>query len=131
MNYTILNFSTATGTMTVAFEDFVSTSQTVTEHTDGLPDFSATTSTNIVNYNAPRKDGVYLAGDEFEDYIRLVSGEPLTGALTQEELTQMIREMALDDPSTVTGGEDIKAKYAAYLASQGTPEDVIEILINK
>lgn len=128
MNYTIINFSTATGTMTVAFEDYLSSPQPITVNSEGLT--TATLTTTVLNYNAPRKNGVYLEGNEFEDYICMLAGEPLTGALTQEELDQMVEEMAQDDPGTVVGSEYILSKYRAYLTAQGTPEEVIEILVN-
>jgi hypothetical protein len=101
--------------MTVAFEQELTTS----------------TSTNsILNYNAPRKNGVYLEGAELDDYVCMLAGAPLSGALTQEELDQMILEMAVDTPSLITGGQAIRAKHRAYLEAQGTPADVIELLTN-
>ena len=127
MNYTIIDFSPVRGTITVAFEDYVNNPQTFEASTEGLN--TATITNTILNYNAPRKNGEYLEGSELEEYIRHLAGEPLTGSLTQEELDQMILEMATDDPSTITGGGDILAKYVAYLRAQGTPEDVIEILV--
>lgn len=123
-----MNFSTATGTMTVAFEDHIANPLPLQVSSEGLT--TATITTSIMNYNAPRKNGVYLEGAELEDYICMLAGEPLTGALTQEELSQMTWEMAQDDPSTITGGDDIRSKYVAYLQAQGTPADVINILIN-
>lgn len=128
MNYTIIDFSAPRGTMTVAFEDYVSNPQPLEISPEGLTTASVTTT--VLNYNAPRKNGVYLEGAEFEDYVAMLVGESLSGALTPEELDQMIEEMAQDDPSTVTGGEYIRNKYVAYLQSQGTPEEVIAILVN-
>ena len=128
MNYTILNFSTATGTMTVAFEDFVNTPQPMSEPTTELT--TSTTTNTVLNYNAPRKNGVYLEGAELDDFVCMLAGAPLSGALTQEEIDLMAWEMAQDDPSTITGGEFIRSKHTAYLQAQGTPPEVIQLLTN-
>ena len=127
MNYTIIDFSPVRGTMTVAFEDYVNNPHLFEVSAEGLN--TATVTTTVMNYNAPRKNGVYLEGDELEEYIRHLAGEPLANSITQEELDQIILEMATDDPSTVTGGNDIRNKYVAYLQAQGTPEEVIQILL--
>ena len=129
MDYTILNFSTATGTMTVAFADYVSSPQPMVGPTTELT--TATATNTVLNYNAPRKNGVYLEGAELDDYVCMLAGAPLSGALTQEEIDQMVWEMAQDNPSTITGGEALRAKHRDYLVAQGTPAEVIEILINQ
>jgi hypothetical protein len=59
----------------------------------------------IFNYNAPRLNGVYLAGQELEAAIQLLL-KPLE-ELTEEDMQLRFPQ---DDPSTVTGGEDIEAK---------------------
>ena len=128
MNYTILNFSTATGTMTVTFADYVSSPQPMVKPTTELN--TATATKTVLNYNAPRKNGVYLEGAELDDFVCMLAGAPLSGALTQEEIDQMVWEMAQDNPSTVTGGEDLRAKHRDYLVTQGTPAEVIELLTN-
>lgn len=124
-----MNFSTATGTMTVAFADYVSSPQPMIEPSTELG--TATVTNTALNYNAPRRNGVYLEGAELDDYICLLAGEPLTGALTQEEIDQMTQEMAQDDPNTITGGEGIRAKHRAYLEAQGTPATLIDILTSR
>ena len=92
--YNILSFNKNDATMTVAF--------------DGYTPY---------NYNAPRIAGVYLDGDKLETYIQnLHPTMPLT-----EDL--ILSQLFTDDPSTITGGEEIQAKYQAYIDSvvNGTP----------
>lgn len=129
MDYTILNFSTASGTMTVAFADYVSSPQSMTQPTAELT--TATVTNTVLNYNAPRKNGVYLQGAELNDFVCMLAGAPLSGALTQEEIETMAWEMAQDDPSTITGGDELRSKHIDYLRAQGTPEEVIAILAYK
>ena len=114
--------------MTVAFADYVSSPQSMTEPATELT--TATATNTVMNYNAPRKNGVYLEGAELDDFVCVLAGVPLSGALTQEEIDQMAQEMAQDDPGTITGGEALRAKHRAYLAAQGTPAEVIELLTN-
>jgi hypothetical protein len=125
MEYTILDFSLGKGTMTVSFKNHLLAPQAPESSPDLLDQLPAT---KVLNYNAPRKNGVYLEGDELDDYICMLAGEQLSGALTQEELDQMVEEMSTDDPATITGGQDIMAKYVEYLEAQGTPPEVIEVL---
>jgi len=125
MEYTILDFSLVRGTITVSFRNHLLAPQAPESSPDLLDQLPAT---KVLNYNAPRKNGVYLEGAELDDYICMLAGESLSGALTQEELDQMILEMATDDPATITGGQDIMAKYVEYLEAQGTSPDVIEVL---
>ena len=115
MNYTIMNFSTATGTMTVAFEAVA----------------ELTTATVALNYVAPRRNGVYLEGAELDDFVCMLAGQPLTGALTQEEIDQMSQEMASDDPAAIAGGQAIRDHHRAYLQAQGTPTALVEFLTNR
>lgn len=82
--YKVLVFDRTAGTYTVQFLD------------GGV---------DILNYNAPRLNGVYLAGQALEDAIQLLR-KPTT-ELTPEEVTVIF---PTDDPATVTGGEDIEAK---------------------
>lgn len=126
-----MNFSTATGAMTVAFEDYVANPQPLTISTEGLTTATVTATTTILNYVAPRKNGVYLEGAELDDFICMLAGAPLSGALTSEEIEQMAREMVNDDPGTITGGEDLRSKHVAYLEARGTPAEVIAILTNQ
>jgi hypothetical protein len=60
-----------------------------------------------LNYPAPRLNGVYLAGQELEDAIQMLS-KPYS------ELTDSEKQLLspTDDPAAVTGGEDIEAKVA-------------------
>jgi len=131
MNYTIMNFSTATGTMTVSFEDYVANPQPLTISTEGLNTATVTTTTTILNYVAPRKNGVYLEGAELDDFVCMLAGAPMSGALTEEEIEQLAREMVNDNPSAVTGGNELRGKHIDYLRAQGTPEEVIAILAYK
>lgn len=126
MEYTILDFSLVKGTMTVAFEDRIANPVEVVASSEGLTTLPSIT---VLNHNAPRKNGVYLEGAEFDDYICMLAGEPLSGALTQEELDQMILEMATDDPATISGGGYIMDRYVEYLEAQGTPLEVIQMLM--
>ena len=114
--------------MTVAFADYVSSPQATPAPATELT--TATATNTVLNYNAPRKNGVYLEGAELDDFVCMLAGAPLSGALTQEEIDLMAWEMAQDDPSTITGGEDLRAKHRAYLVTQGTPAEVIEVLTN-
>ena len=86
--YTIYAFDTTTGTMTVGFEGY-----------------------DIWNYFTPRANGVYLTGDLLESYIQNL--HPTTVRTKEIVLSQTFS----DDPSTISGGEDIQAKYQAYLDS--------------
>lgn len=81
--YNIISFDRTTGTFTVQFAD------------------------SAFNYNAPRVNGVYLAGQELEDAIQLLL-KPLED-LTPAEYQLRYPE---DDPQGVTGGEDIDLKVA-------------------
>ena len=82
--YKVLAFDKINGTYTVDFLD------------GGVP---------ALNYNAPRLNGVYLAGQALEDAIQLLR-KPIP-ELTPEEVLVIF---PTDDPATVTGGEDIEAK---------------------
>jgi hypothetical protein len=123
-----MNFSTATGTMTVAFEDYVANPQPLTVSTEGLTTATVTATTTVLNYVAPRKNGVYLQGAELDDFICMLASAPMSGALTEEEIEQLAREMVNDNPSEVIGGDELRSKHIAYLRAQGTPEEVIAIL---
>lgn len=83
-NYQVLCFDRTSGTFTVNFTDIEN---------------------SILNYNAPRANGVYLSGQALEDAIQLLV-KPFD-QLTEEEMQLRFPE---DDPSTITGGEDIEAK---------------------
>jgi hypothetical protein len=87
-DYRILAFDRYTGTYTVEFLNGVR---------------------EALNYNAPRSNGVYLSGQALEDAIQLLM-KPFE-ELTDEEL-RMISPIyfSQEDPSTITGGEDIEAK---------------------
>lgn len=82
--YRVLAFDRATGTFTVDFLDIQD---------------------EALNHAAPRANGVYLAGQALEDAIQLLR-KPLPD-LTEAEYLQRFPE---DDPSLLTGGEDIEAK---------------------
>jgi hypothetical protein len=113
--------------MTVAFTDYVSSPHSAVSTTELT---TATATNTVLNYNAPRKNGVYLEGAELDDFVCMLAGAPLSGALTQEEIDLMVWEMAQDTPGTITGGEALRAKHRDYLAAQGTPPEVIELLTN-
>ena len=84
--YTIVAFDKTTATMSVAFPEQIT-----------------------YNYGAPRANGVYLTGDALEAYIQIINPAVPDSA----EKTQA--QNFTDDPSTITGGEEIQAKYQAYL----------------
>jgi hypothetical protein len=86
--YKIISFDKTTATMAVEFEGVTP-----------------------LNYSAPRLEGVYLIGDALENYIQsLHPTVPFTEKLYLSHVFD-------DEPSTITGGEDIQAKYQAYLDS--------------
>ena len=86
--YKIFAFNKENATMTVAFDDYTP-----------------------YNYSAPRANGVYLSGEALEVYIQNLHP---TAELTDEILASQQFE---DDLATITGGEDIQAKYDVYLAT--------------
>jgi hypothetical protein len=83
-DYRILAFDRSTGTYVVEFLNGVM---------------------GALNYRAPRSNGVYLSGQALEDAIQLLM-KPFE-ELTEEEMQLRFPE---DDPSTITGGEEIEAK---------------------
>jgi hypothetical protein len=91
--YKVLAFDRATGSLVVDFTDI-----------ENEP----------LNYNAPRLNGVYLAGQALEDAIQLLR-KPIDD-LTAAEYQLRYPE---DDPSTITGGEDIEAKIEVHPPETG------------
>lgn len=92
--YKILNFDRSTGTFVIEFLDGM------------VP---------ILNYNAPRSNGVYLSGQALEDHIQ--SLRKPDEERTMEEWNLML-VIPADDPATITGGEDIDAKVAINTSSE-------------
>lgn len=117
--YTTYSFDKQTGTMTIGFEGY-----------------------DPLNYNAPRANGVYLTGGVLESYIQnlhptiieslnydqpIIKGTYLTGEDLYAFMTKhpnyirdneiIASQIFTDDPSTISGGEDIQAKYQAYIDS--------------
>lgn len=94
--YTILSFNRENGTMEIAFPG-----QTT------------------YNYNAPRLNGVYLSGIELENYIQslhpLFLPNPEIEPDRYNEILLSWVALSAEDPASTTGGEEIQAKYQAYL----------------
>ena len=106
-NYHVTAFDRVTGTFTIEFEGMTA-----------------------LNYNAPRADGVYLTGSALEDYIQSLHPENRESLNTAETFDQYMALLAshapTDDPSGLTGGDEIEAKIVEYKAAIGWVEPEVD-----